>query len=109
LDDPQKYIGRNVAEVSKELGEQGEFCVKLTQFSTSILFLSYYFAISVGYTVHLVRVGHHATGLVPLARPGEKRIVLSYDANNGDQVIGIREGVNDGERMSDHANMQWRP
>ncbi|CAF1233858.1 unnamed protein product [Adineta steineri] len=84
LDDHQQYMGRNVSDVSKELEKQG-------------------------YTVHLVRVGPCATGCVPLARSDEKRIVLTYDGNNEDKVIHIREGINDGERLSDHGNMQWKP
>ena len=36
-----------------------------------------------------------------------KRVVLTDDANNGDKLIDVREGVNNGEWLSDHANMQW--
>ena len=104
-------MGRNVQEVTKELKEQSKFSgvhysvFYFTSKFTLILLLS----IILDYTVHLVRIGPFATGSVPLAKDDEKRIVFTYDANDGDKVMSIREGVDDGEWLSDHANMQWKP
>ncbi|CAF1049450.1 unnamed protein product [Didymodactylos carnosus] len=73
MSDLQQHIGRNVYDVKTELEQQG-------------------------YNVHLVRTGNHATGFVPpqpLSPPDQdlpkKRIVLTYDANNQDQVTSAQE------------------
>ena len=61
-----------------------------------------------GYTVHLVRTGPCATGSIPLAQPGEKRVVLTFDGADQDKVTSVREGVRKEDQWSQHANMQYR-